>query len=365
VTSADAAKQRILIQVGPARAPGGIADVMRAIDEWARRTGQPTRTVNTSYDGSWLRRLVVGIAGVGRAIAWILVLPHSLVHVHSASYGSFARKSVVVLVASSLHRPVVLHIHGAEFSLFVGNGSSFRRAYVSTVLKRADIVLVLNAATKQLLSRLQPLAVTGVLENPATLVCGLKTNPGSRQVLFLGRLEHRKGIDLLLEAIRTLQAGGTKADFVLAGDGATIQARAVASCLPHPERVRIPGWIDSKGVHQLLHESSIFCLPSRNEGLPMALLQAMGHGLACVVTPVGGMGDLVEDGETGRVVPEDDCQALSLALGELLDNPGLRKTLGQRAYALVRRQYAPDIVMKHLDDVYRAVLTRRGLNVVP
>jgi len=365
VNSRYAASERVLIQVGPARGSGGIADVMRAIDDWARRQGRPSRVINTSCDGGPAKRLVVGIAGVARAAVCILAVPHSLVHVHSASYGSFLRKSLVISAAHRLRRPLVVHIHGGEFAVYVANGSSWRRARVSRALQRADTVIVLNETVEHTLRNLEPRADVRILENPATLVCGVATDPTSRQVLFLGHLERHKGIDVLLQAIGKLQADGLDADFVLAGDGEVERTRAVASHLPHPEHVHIPGWLDTERVHQVLHESSIFCLPSRAEGLPMALLQAMGHGLACVVTPVGGMGRLVDDGETGRIVPADDARALAIALGELLRDRDLRASLGARAFSLIQDKYTPETVMRHLDAIYRDILDRRSARAVP
>jgi len=365
VNSRYAASERVLIQVGPARGSGGIADVIRAIDEWTRRESRPSRVINTYCDGGLAKRLVVGIVGIARAAACILAVPHSLVHVHSASYGSFLRKSLVISAAHRLRRPLVVHIHGAEFAAYVAGGSSWRRARVARALQQADTVIVLNETVEQVLRDLEPRADVRILENPATLVCGVATDPQSKQVLFLGRLEHRKGIDLLLRAIGTLQADGEDADFVLAGDGEVERTRATASRLPHAGRVHIPGWVDAQRVHQLLHESSIFCLPSRNEGLPMALLQAMGHGLACVVTPVGGMGRLIDDGETGRIVPADDARALAVALGQLLRDRDLRASLGARAFALIQDKYTPETVMRRLDAIYRDILDRRSDCAVP
>lgn len=338
---------------------------MRAIDEWARREGRPCRVINTSCNGGFAKRLLVGIAGVARGVACILVVPHSIVHVHTSSYGSFLRKSLVISAAYRLRRPLVVHIHGSEFAAYVTGGSMWRRARVSRAAQRADTVIVLNETVERVLRGLAPSADVRILENPATLVCGAATNPQSKQVLFLGRLGQRKGVDLLLQAIRTLQADGVGADFVLAGDGEVEGTRAAASRLPQPSRVYIPGWLDTQRVHQLLHESSVFCLPSRNEGLPMALLQAMGHGLACVVTPVGGMGRLIDEGETGKIVPADDALALAVALGELLRDRNLRAALGARAFALIQAKYTPETVMRRLDAIYRDVIDRRDARAVP
>ena len=355
-----AARDTVLIQVGPARAPGGISDVMRAIDGWSHASGRVTVLVNTSCDGSVLRRAGVGLAGVLRAAWAILTTPRSLVHVHAASNGSFLRKSVVVLTARLTGRPILLHIHGGGFSAFATGGSRLRRSWVSAVLRRADAVCVVSEQVKQAVHQLAPEVPVSVLPNPATLLCGRLTDSRQRRVLFLGRLGLTKGTDVLLTAIRLLQSADVAAPFVLAGDGGVEGTRAAVLRLPTPSCVQVPGWVDEVDVHRLLHESSVFCLPSRYEGLPMALLQAMGHGLACVVTPVGGMGEVVIDGVNGLVVPQDDPESLAVAVGALLEDSDLRACLGRRAAHDIERSYSPDIVMRRLDGIYSALLADRG-----
>lgn len=354
----------VFIQIGPARMSGGISDVMRAIDLWSNASGRATVTVNTSCDGSALRRSGMGVAGLLRA-AWIIyATPGSLVHVHTASNGSFVRKSVVVLIARSAGRPILMHIHGGGFAAFATGGSRLRQSWVSAVLRRTDAVCVVSEQMKQAVHRLEPEASVSVLPNPATLICGRLTDPRSRRILFLGRLGHTKGTDVLLAAIRLLQSADVAAHFVLAGDGDVDGTRTAVMRLPAPSCVQVPGWVGEVDVHRLLHESSIFCLPSRFEGLPMALLQAMGHGLACVVTPVGGMGEVVTNATNGLVVPADDPEALAVAIGALLEDPSLRVRFGRSAARDIQRSYSPEIVMRRLDEIYATLLAAGGLRAL-
>ncbi|MGO8685385.1 MAG: glycosyltransferase family 4 protein [Thermoleophilia bacterium] len=348
-------RERMLIQVGPAHGSGGIADIMRIIDDWAKSSCRPIRTVSTSCDGSSTKRLLVGIVGISRALALMIASPHALVHVHSSSNGSFLRKSVILLAAGALRRPTVLQIHSGAFDSFVMAGSRGRRRFVAFVLRQADVVVVTNVATQRFIRDLQPLVPAVVVPNPATMVCGAQTDSSSRQVLFLGRLGRTKGTDVLLEAVRGLQVANVDAEFVLAGDGSDENVHAAIAKFPAPSRVHLLGWVDRQRVHQLLHESSILCQPSRSEGLPMALLQAMGHGLACIVTPVGGMADIIRDGVNGLIVPTNDPHALTEALRKLLDDPALRRTLGHAAYACIQADFLPDTVMRRLDEIYATV----------
>lgn len=358
------AKPYLLVQVGPLGQSGGISDNMQGIGDWARSLERPTLTINTSCNGSRLRRAAVGLAGVAHATLTAVTRRDALFHVHMASNGSFVRKSVVTIVAHVAGRPVVLQVRGGGFPAFASKESHFRRRWIRTVLQCADIVLVLNEATRNILVQLQPDACVRILPNPATMVCGGRTDPEQRRVLFAGRLCHDKGVDTLLEAVRLLQLHGVQADYVLAGDGETEEAKIVALQLPQSDQVKVTGWLSKEQLHDELHKASVFCLPSHVEGMPMALLQAMGHGLACIVTPVGAMADLIRDQVNGMVVPVGDTQRLAQAMDTLLASAALRARLGEQAFATVQAHHSPAVVMASLDEVYSLVLSRRSADGV-
>ncbi|MDP8962201.1 MAG: glycosyltransferase, partial [Actinomycetota bacterium] len=94
------------------------------------------------------------------------------------------------------------------------------------------------------------------------------------------------------------------------------------------DRVHITGWTDD--VHHFLAQSDIFVLPSRSEGFPLAIVEAMLAGLPVVASRVGGVPEAVRNGETGLLVPKDDPDRLATALQRLIDDPELRLGMGRR-----------------------------------
>jgi glycosyltransferase involved in cell wall biosynthesis len=138
------------------------------------------------------------------------------------------------------------------------------------------------------------------------------------EILFAGRLSREKGIVELVEAAR----GRT---LVVAGDG--------------PLRSQVPGalgWVPPSDLASLYARAAVVACPSHREGFGLACAEAMAHGRAVVAADVGGLRDLVVDGETGLLVPPRDAGALRDALERLLADPELRRRLGANARERVR-----------------------------
>ena len=142
------------------------------------------------------------------------------------------------------------------------------------------------------------------------------------EVLYAGRLSPEKGVLELVEATEGL-------NLVVAGDG--------------PLRARIPGaqgFVPHDELQGLYARAAVVACPSRREGFGVACLEAMAHGRPVVATAVGGLRDLVIDGETGLVVPPRDPGALRSALERLLGDPVLRRRLGAAGRERARERFS-------------------------
>jgi glycosyltransferase involved in cell wall biosynthesis len=156
-------------------------------------------------------------------------------------------------------------------------------------------------------------------------------------ILFLGRIGDMKGVPQLGEALgRMRDLPNWRA--TIAGDGHLEAARAKAAELGLADRVDIPGWVDGKRVAELIASADILVLPSFTENLPLSIIEGMASGLAVVATPVGAIGDIVRDGETGLLVQPGDVDALTAALTRLVEDAPLRHRLGAAALQLHRER---------------------------
>ncbi|WP_067462090.1 glycosyltransferase [Actinomadura macra] len=170
-------------------------------------------------------------------------------------------------------------------------------------------------------------------------------------VACVGRLSHEKGVDLLLEAWERLVADHPGWRLHVYGDGPEgdgLRERAEAAGLA--------GSVEFRGtvieVEEALVEASIFALPSRDEGLPMSMMEAMAYGLPSVAFDCApGVRALIGDGESGLLVRRGDTIAFAAALGRLMDDPDLRRALGGEARASVQR-FRPDVVLARWDRLF-------------
>lgn len=153
----------------------------------------------------------------------------------------------------------------------------------------------------------------------------------------VGRLDQQKGFDVLIEAMVSLP----QATAVIVGGGTERSAlERQARDLGVSDRVVITGWRDD--ARSLLAGFDIFALPSRFEGFPLVVLEAMQAGIPVVATDVGSVSEAVSDGTTGLIVRAGDAAELAEALGRLIANEPLRRRLAQagRAHALDRFEAA-------------------------
>ncbi|HET8945738.1 MAG TPA: glycosyltransferase family 4 protein [Candidatus Polarisedimenticolia bacterium] len=159
-------------------------------------------------------------------------------------------------------------------------------------------------------------------------------------LLYLGRLHPEKGPDLLLDALDLLRRrlpSGWRAAIVGDGPLRDVLARDLRG-RRLGDRVVMPG--ARRRVEPWLDAADLLVLPSREEGMPVAALEAMMRGRPVVGTAIGGTPEVVADGRTGRLVRPGDAAGLAEALAQLVADPELRRTLGTEAAADARRRFA-------------------------
>lgn len=177
------------------------------------------------------------------------------------------------------------------------------------------------------------------------------------RVVFAGRLSHEKGVDTLVRAAGLLPAG---IEVHIAGDG---PLRAELESLAHtlaPGKVTFHGRLSGSDVAALVHGSLAMAVPSRwFENQPMTILEAFAASVPPIVTALGGMPELVEDGVQGLVVPHDDPAALAEAIIRLANDPKAASAMGREGRRRLDREFTPEGHLAALDEAYREAGERR------
>ena len=178
-------------------------------------------------------------------------------------------------------------------------------------------------------------------------------------LLSVGRLKAPKDFPTLARALDRLPSDSFEA--LIVGDGPERPSlEEEIERLGLGELVRLAG--ERRDVPELLAGADVFVLSSSSEGMPMSVLEAMAAGLPVVASRVGGVPELVVDGETGLLVAPGDVEELAAALERLIADTELRQRLGAAGRARARQEFDPDSFRRAHVELYSRELTKRGLS---
>ncbi len=166
---------------------------------------------------------------------------------------------------------------------------------------------------------------------------------GRCEILFVGRLEHRKGIDLLLSALPRVLEAAPQARFTLVGaDRGNYWQNQWQQTVPAAwrDRVRFAGVVDAADLAEHYRTADLFVAPSRYESFGLIFAEAMARALPVVALRAPGATDLIDDGATGRLAPPEDAAGLAAVLTELALDPAQRQRLGLAARHAVETRYS-------------------------
>ena len=179
------------------------------------------------------------------------------------------------------------------------------------------------------------------------------------KLVVVGRLHEAKGHDVLFEAIASIHDEFLRPDVLLVGGGELeLPLKQLANELGIADRVQFLG--HQPNPHPYVRIADIVAVPSRWEGLPMSILEAMAQGKAIVSTRVGGIGGVITDGKNGLLVAPGQPGELADAIVRLLTDERLRESLGEAALAYVGRHHDIRDVSARYEAVYRGVLEQKG-----
>ena len=278
----------------------------------------------------------------------------------------------------SAHAAEVIAYHAGLRSLIWGVGSDIHaHPWLSPDNKRlfrhnvrhADAILTTSRALERIVRQtcppadhahtfyrgidLEPLKVPG---DRLALRRGLGLDPERVYMLMAGNVLEAKGVAEFLEALRALAALRPEVSAIWVGDGPEAAwARRRAEHDGLADRFTLTGFVPRARVLEYLQAADVMAFPSRAEGLPNVVMEAMAAGLPVVATDVGGVAEIVADGVTGILVPPRDAGALTAGLCRILDDPARSRTMARRGREMILRHFDVERNAPVLLDVLEAV----------
>ncbi len=280
-----------------------------------------------------------------------------IVHINTSfSPLAILRDALLVFAARRLHRPVLLHIHGGRL-LSEGPGWGLQ-AIAKFMLRAANKVVVLSETEKNTLLKISNKTDSDVLPNAVAAGKGnVRKGPGgTKTIIFLGRIHKSKGLDEIIDACRLLTGEGIEFRFRCFGTGPQQDQFKNRMTGILGDSFSYEGIAAAGEKRRAFEDSDIFVLPSRYEGLPVSLLEAMAAGCVAVVSDVGSISSVIEDGVNGFLVPPENADQLVDRLRELLVGDVDWQGLRENARKTIEDGYSIEKYVIRLSGIYRSLI---------
>ena len=244
---------------------------------------------------------------------------------------------------------------------------------VRQIVNSSEVVTVISTYTGQALREYVPGVSTVTIpfgaaavsrEQRDTLRSRMKEDPF--ELLFVGRLVQRKGVDVLLRAAKILSAEPRLSIRIVGGGPELESLQGLARDLEIEHRVKFDGVVTTERIDDLFAGCDALVLPAivtetgDTEGLGVVLIEAMGYGKPVIASAAGGIVDIVKDGDTGLLVSTGDPESLAKAILHAMDQPEELEQIARRGKAFAADAFGWDAIVAKLSEVYDTAVARRA-----
>ena len=340
---------KVLVIATSNKSRGGIATVVNAFTHQPQWSQYKCKWIKTHIDKGFIHKLWMLSTAL---IQYILLLPlYDIVHIHVSTTMSANRKYIFYKLAKIFGKKTIIHLHcGSQLS------DIWNEKYEDMFVNADKCLTLSNGICDYIVSRTGKIDNVEVLYNPCPNIKEIDlTAKREKNILFAATLYKEKGYLDLIEAFGKIATKHPEWKLLLAGNGSQDTGKALAEKYNIADHVKFLGWVKGNDKDNAFRTSSIFCLPSYAEGFPMAVLDAWAYGLPIVTTPVGGIPDIVVDGENGLLFNPGDVDALATKLELLMKNADLRKVLSEEAKKLADTTFNVATIAQKLATIYETI----------
>ena len=288
--------------------------------------------IPTSITGKTVNKLLFTLVAYLKILYTFMTAHIDIVHVHMSERGSVYRKGIVLKTAKMFHCKTVIHMHGAEFQVWYEQLSDEKKEGVKKILNLADKMIILGDYWYEFISSLVDKDKIEIVHNAVNVPDIIEYNPNSKNIMFLGVVGKRKGIDDLLDAMKEADKQlGDDVKLYIYGPNPDHDIGGKINYLQLSDRVEYKGWLSANEKGATFKSIAVNVLPSYNEGLPMTILETMAYGIVNISTDVAAIPEAVNE-KNGILIKPGDIKALSDAIITLMNNDELRKEKSYASY---------------------------------
>ena len=308
------------------------------------------------------RRYLQPLADAWRLFRTVRRGHYDVVHINpSLNTNSLLRDGLFMLFLRITGQCVLVFFHGWDEVLSERIHTSGLRCWLmrATFGTAARLLVLADGFREQLvemgIEREKIFTITTMFDGAQLKAVRESHGESGRTVLFLSRFVREKGIFELLDAFTRVAGKFPDARMIMAGDGPVCKELEQAiNEAGLAEQVELPGYLRGDDKARVLMAADIFVLPTYyGEGCPVSMLEAMAAGLAVISTPVGGIPDILRDGENGTLLPSADPDLIYKALYRLMSSPALLATIANTNREVAWRCYEASVVTAELENHYR------------
>ncbi|MCK4806011.1 MAG: glycosyltransferase family 4 protein [Candidatus Aegiribacteria sp.] len=284
-----------------------------------------------------------------------------IVHICGVSFFPFWENAFYCTIGRLLGKRITLHYLGA-FDQFYEPAGRIHKFLIRSVLRIPDRIMLLSEKVKNLVASFIAVEKLSVVPSSVDTSRFNATNrdfpavPGEVRILFVGGLDpFRKGVYDLLDAVKLILPEAPSAKLVMTGGSSFDEVEDKWKRMDLDDNVEFLGWFDEIMLPSLYAFCDILALPSYNEGLPYVIIEALSSGLPIVASRVGGIPDVVSNGENGFIIEPGDIDALANRLLELVRNTELRISMSRNNRVKAVREYSLEHVLSELNRIFSSL----------
>jgi glycosyltransferase involved in cell wall biosynthesis len=354
-----------IVMIGPnIEGYGGISRVVKIWKESRLFNEMGVKYISSTPPGeaSSVKKLI-HIFKVIKNFIYVCKTCKCLVYIHSASINSFYRKSIFILLALILKKKIILHIHSSYFSEFLSNFNSIKKLIFFSLLYRVESFVALTEGIKTKLQVIFPLKKIYVLSNPIDTNKFFNNKKKIRlhnRLLYLGHFLPEKGVYDLVDAISILTKNKIDIEVDFYGTkGSTSLKNYIMKKGLDSRKIRVNGWISGEKKINAFCSCTMLILPSHTEGFPNVILEAMATETPIISTNVGGLKDLLRDGENSIIISKKNAIDLSNKIQSCLLDDNLRSKIAKNGKMEVLKYYDINVIKNEIVNILNSISLKK------